>query len=145
MKIESPAFKHNEKIPVTFSCRGENISPELTLSDIPREAQSLVLIMDDPDAVGGRFIHWTLWNIPPATAVIPENSVPEGAKEGITSYGRPGYGGPCPPSGTHRYMFKLYALDTKLDLSSSTRIRQLEEAVKSHVLEKAELIGLFSR
>ena len=105
----------------------------------------MVLIMDDPDATHGLWVHWVLWNISPDTKEIPENSVPAGAAEGMTSFGKPGYGGPCPPSGTHRYFFKLCALNKKLELSPSAGKVELEEVMAGQVLDQAELIGLYSR
>lgn len=100
--------------------------------------------MDDPDAPAGTWIHWTVWNIPPTTTNIMENSKPEGV-EGVTSFGEPGYGGPCPPSGTHHYFFKLYALDTTLDLPSAAKKEDLEKAIEGHILDKTELIGLYQK
>src|SRR3989344_873103 len=116
MNLSSPAFEHHQPIPAKYTCDGENINPLLQFSDIPDSTKSLVLIMDDPDAPAGLWVHWTIWNIDPGTAEIAENSVPPGSIEGVTSFGKPGYGGPCPPSGTHRYFFKFFALDTKLDI-----------------------------
>lgn len=101
--------------------------------------------MDDPDAPRGTWVHWTVWNISPDTKEIPKNSVPAGAVEGATSFDKPGYGGPCPPSGAHRYFFKLYALDTELSLSSSTDKAGLEKTMEGHILDQAELVGLYSR
>jgi len=145
MKIESPVFSNNELIPKKYTCDGEDVNPPLKISEVPEEAKSLVLIVDDPDAPMGTWVHWTVWNIDPKTVEIPENSVPEGAVEGITDFGKPGYGGPCPPSGTHRYFFKLYALDTTLDLDSNAKKTDIEKAMKDHILEKAELVGVYSR
>ena len=145
MIIESPEFKNNEHIPAKYTCDGEDINPPLLFNDVSEEAQSLVLIFDDPDAPMDTWVHWTVWNIDSKTRKIAENSVPTGAVEGITDFGRIGWGGPCPPSGTHRYFFKLYALDIKLDLSSKTRKHQIEEAMAGHIIKKAELIGLYSR
>jgi Raf kinase inhibitor-like YbhB/YbcL family protein len=145
MKIESSAFQPNQRIPSKYTCDGENINPQLLFSDVPKEAKSLVLIMDDPDAPMGNWTHWTLWNISPQTKEIPENFVPAEAVEGKTSFGRPGYGGPCPPSGTHRYFFKLYALDKILDLPFGAERKDLERAMEGHILEKTELIGLYGR
>ncbi|MBI2108767.1 MAG: YbhB/YbcL family Raf kinase inhibitor-like protein [Parcubacteria group bacterium] len=145
MKIESSAFKHNEIIPQKYTCDGENVSLPLSFSNIPNGTKTLALIMDDPDAPVGLWVHWTLWNISPGTKEIKENSVPKGAVEGMTNFGKPGYGGPCPPDGEHRYFFKLYALDAELNLSKETDKGALEEAMMGHVLEKAELIGLYSR
>jgi len=145
MKITSPAFEHNTSIPKKYTCEAENVSPSLTIEDVPKGAKSLVLIMDDPDATVGIWVHWTLWNIAPATKEIKENSVPVKAIQGETSFGQPGYGGPCPPSGEHRYFFKLYALDTDLNLPADTGKEELEEAMMGHVLEHAELIGLYQK
>jgi hypothetical protein len=145
MTITSPAFKNNKHIPAKYTCDGENVNPPLEIKDVPGNAQSLVLISDDPDAPGGTWVHWTVWNIDPKTTEIAENSVPEGAVEGVTDFGKPGYGGPCPPPGTHRYFFKLFALDTKLDLSENTTAKDLEAAMEGHIIEKAELIGLYRR
>lgn len=145
MKIESAAFQHNQSIPSKHTCDGQNVNPPLTFSDIPAEAKSLVLINDDPDAPAGTWVHWTVWNISPTTTQIPENSVPQGAVEGITSFRKPGYGGPCPPSGTHRYFFKLYALDRTLDLDQSATKQELEKAMEGHIVTQTELIGLYNR
>lgn len=145
MKIESFAFEHHQRIPSKYTCDGEDINPPLKISGIPSGAKSLVLIMDDPDAPMGTWVHWTLWNMDPKTTEIAEHSVPQNATEGETSWGRSGYGGPCPPSGTHRYFFKLYALGTKLELLSKTDKTKLEVAMKNHILAHAELMGLYSR
>ncbi len=114
-------------------------------SPIPAEAKSLVLIVDDPDAPAGDWVHWTVWNISAKTKTIAENSLPENAAEGFTDFGKPGYGGPCPPTGTHRYFFKLYALDTTLALNSSAKKTDIEKAMEGHILEQAELVGLYQR
>lgn len=145
MKITSPAFKNNEFIPPQYTCDGQDVNPPLAISEVPENAQSLVLIMDDPDAPAGTWVHWTVWNIDPKTTEIAENSVPPGAIEGMTDFGRSGYGGPCPPSGSHRYFFKLYALDIKLELSPEAKKEEVEKAMENHILAKAELIGLYQR
>lgn len=145
MIISTPAFKNGEKIPSKYTCDGENINPPLEISDIPKNAKSLVLIMDDPDSPSGTWLHWSVWNIDPATKKIDENSVPIGAVEGKTSFNINGYGGPCPHSGTHRYFFKLYALDCTLELSSEADKATLEKAMMDHILAKAELMGLYKR
>jgi len=145
MKITSPAFNYKETIPSKFTCEGENINPPLAFSDVPENARSLVLIMDDPDAPIGTWAHWTMWNIDPQTREIAENSSPAESIEGHTSFGRPGYGGPCPPSGTHRYFFKLYALNDTLDLGPSTDKEKLEETMARYVITSSELIGLYKR
>lgn len=145
MKVQSPVFNHNENIPAKYTCDGENINPPLLISDASENAQSLVLVVDDPDAPAGTFVHWTIWNINPKTTEIPENTVPIGAVEGTTSYNKPGFGGPCPPAGSHRYFFKLYALNSVLDLPASASKEDLEKAMEGHILEQAELIGLYER
>lgn len=145
MKLISPAFEHNQPIPSKYTCDGENISPPLIVEAVPENTKSLVLIVDDPDAPMGTWVHWTLWNIAPDTKEIPENSVPAGAVEGMTDFGKPGYGGPCPPSGTHRYFFKLYALNKTLELNSAATKADIEKAMEGFLLGQAELIGLYSR
>jgi len=144
MKISSPAFLNNEPIPSKYTCDGTNVNPPLLFENIPKETKSLVLIVDDPDASGGTWTHWLVWNMGPTTKTIKENSLPEDVVEGTTSFGKPGYGGPCPPSGTHRYFFKLFALDTELNLTKNTNKEQLERVVSKHVISKAEIIGLYS-
>jgi len=145
MKIESTAFKNNKSIPREYTCDGKNINPSLLISDVPENAKSLVLIVDDPDASAGTWVHWTVWNIDPKVSEIPENSVPEGSAEGVTDSGRPGYSGPCPPSGTHRYFFKLFALDKTLNLSTSVRAGDIEKEMEDNILVEAQLVGLYSR
>lgn len=145
MKLTSSAFLHNSEIPSKYTCDGENINPPLGISGVPEGAKSVALISDDPDAPAGTWVHWTLWNISTATAEIPENSAPEGAIEGKTSFGKLGYGGPCPPSGTHRYFFKLYALDTIVNLDSSASKEDVLSAIEGHILDQAELIGTYRR
>lgn len=143
MKITSPVFKHNETLPAKYTCDGEGVNPPLTIADVPKDAKSLVLIFSDPDAPSGDFVHWTVWNIDPGLTEIAENSVP--GVEGITSYGKPGYGLPCPPSGTHRYTFKLYALDTILDITEGSAITDLIKVIQGHILDQSELVGLYQR
>ena len=145
MKIESTAFKNNELIPSKYTCDGENVNPPLMIDDVPTGAKSLVLIVDDPDAPAGTWVHWTVWNINPEIKEIPENSVPRNGVEGITDFGKPGYGGPCPPSGTHRYFFKLYALDITLDIDTSTKATDIESKIEGNILAKAQLVGLYRR
>jgi Raf kinase inhibitor-like YbhB/YbcL family protein len=145
ISISSPAFDNDSDIPVKYTCDGEDVNPELIFEGVPADAASLVLIVDDPDAPGGTWVHWTVWNIDPATASIAEDSVPAGSVEGNTDFGVPGYGGPCPPSGTHRYFFKLFALDTTLDLDTASSASDIEAAMEGHVVASAELIGLYSR
>ena len=144
LKVTSSAFSHNQNIPAKYTCKGEDFNPSLHVEGFPPETQSLVLIMDDPDAPVGTWDHWILWNLP-VSPDIPENSVPAGAAQGVNSWGRNDYGGPCPPSGTHRYFFKVYALDTQLQISASSGKGDVERAMQGHILDKAELIGLFSK
>lgn len=145
MQILSPDFEPNTLIPSRYTCDGEDINPELELVDVPEDTASLALIMDDPDASAGDWTHWLLWNIDPSTDRIPAGSAPVDSREGKNSFGNIGYGGPCPHSGTHRYFFKLYALDTTLTLGASTDKEALLEAMGEHVIEHAELVGLYTR
>jgi len=141
LTLKSPAFEANQKIPKKYTCEGEGISPPLTIEGVPSEAITLALICEDPDAVSGTFDHWVAWNIPEFTTQIEENK-PLGT-EGLNSARENGYHAPCPPSGSHRYIFKVYALDTKLDLSLNSRKKDLEKAMECHVLAKGQLIGLY--
>ncbi len=140
--ISSSAFERNKLIPAKYTCDGANVNPPLQIEGIPEEAKSLVLIVEDPDAPMGLWIHWIVWNIPP-TSKINENSIP-GIEE-LTSSKKRRYGGPCPPSGTHRYFFKVYALDTRLELKGDSQKKDVEKAIENHVLAKGELVGLYSR
>lgn len=145
MQILSVMFQENEFIPMQYTCEGENINPPLLFLDVPQEAKSLVLIVDDPDAVSGLFTHWIVFNIPPDTNNIGENSTPPGV-EATTSYGKPGWGGPCPPNEpVHHYQFKLYALDTILDLDNAATREDIDEAMDGHVIDDAELVGLYQK
>ena len=144
MILTSSVFQNNSSIPQKYTCDGDNINPLLEIQGVPQEAKSLVLIIDDPDASLDTWVHWLVWNIDPKTTQIQENSIPANAKEGKTSFGKSGYGGPCPPSGTHHYFFKLYALDIILDFPSETDKMALEKVIEGYVLEKAELVGLYS-
>lgn len=145
MKITSSAFANNQYIPQKYTCDGENINPPLEISKIPEKAESLALIVDDPDAPRKTWLHWTVWNIDPGIKEIKENSSPKNAVEGKTDFGFPRYGGPCPPSGTHRYFFKLYAMDRKLNLKKGASLKELEKEMENHILERAELVGLYKR
>lgn len=145
LKFNSSAWHESGLIPAKNTCDGENVSPPLTIEEAPPGAQSLAVIVDDPDAPAGDWVHWTVWNIAPDTAVIAEGSIPAGAVEGMTDFGMPGYGGPCPPSGEHRYQFKLYALDTTLNLPDSTLKKDLEQAMAGHILGQATLVGRYRR
>ncbi len=145
MKLESPVFTHNQYLPTKYTCDGTSVNPSLKIADVPDNAKSLVLIMDDPDAPNGDFVHWIMWNIDPKTIEITEDSVPTGATQGINSGGENKYYPPCPPTGAHRYFFKLYALDTKLDLPPTTDKTQLLAATQGHIVNQTEIIGLYSR
>ena len=147
MIITSPSFNNGEKISQKFTCDGGDINPELHIQNVPESAQSLALIMDDPDATRGvTFTHWLVWNISPVTALIKQESRPPGSIEGRTDFDRTGYGGPCPPTGKpHRYFFKLYALDGILDLPEGSGKAELESEINKHLIEKAELIGTYGR
>ena len=142
MKITSPAFGHEELIPSKFTCDGGDINPPLLFEDVPPEAQSLALIVDDPDAPMRTWVHWVVYNIPVQEG-IEENSVP--GDLGRNDFKRGRYGGPCPPIGTHRYFFKLYALDTKLHLNADIEKGDLEKAMEGHILDRAELIGRYKK
>ncbi len=148
-QITSPAFEHNRTIPRKYTCQGQDINPPLAITGIPAGTKSLALIMDDPDAPGGNWDHWLVYNIAPA-AEIRENSVP--GTQTRNDFGRVNYGGPCPPSGTHRYFFKLYALSATLNFSPTGSLtakppskKELEGAIQKHLLEEAVLIGLYKK
>ena len=154
LSLTSPSFSHQGMIPVRHTCDGKDFSPELAWAGIPENTKSLVLIVDDPDAPDPQapkmtWVHWILYNIPPAASKLPEQvmtaGLPSGTLEGINDWKRTGYGGPCPPIGIHRYFHKLYALDTLLpDLNQPTKAI-LEKAMQGHVIAQAELIGLYHR
>jgi len=142
LKITSPAFKHNEMIPSKYTCEGQDFNPPLEIKNIPDSAKTLAIIVDDPDAPVGTWVHWVVWNIP-TKEKIPENSVP--GTEGINSFKRRSFGGPCPPSGTHRYFFKVYALDKTLIVSGHAKKQDVEKAMQGHILGQGELIGLYKK
>lgn len=145
MKIKSPDFHNRGEIPAEFTCDGDNISPTLEIDDVPIEAKSLVLVVDDPDAPNGDWSHWLVWNIDPYITLIPENTTPHGAIEGTTDFGSTGYNGPCPPSGVHRYYFKLFALDDIIDLDSDSDKEVLMDEIEDKVIDQATIIGLYRR
>jgi Raf kinase inhibitor-like YbhB/YbcL family protein len=140
LQVSSPAFEADQSIPSNYTCEGKGINPPLEIAGIPEKAYSLVLIVDDPDAPGKTWVHWLVWNIP-ITHHIKENSVP--GEQGMNDFKRVAWGGPCPPSGTHRYFFKVYALDTLLKLSSKTTKKELEQAMGEHILAFGELVGVY--
>ncbi|MCL1977785.1 MAG: YbhB/YbcL family Raf kinase inhibitor-like protein [Candidatus Bathyarchaeota archaeon] len=139
--IKSPAFEANQKIPKKYTCEGDGINPPLTIEGIPNQTKSLALIFDDPDAVNGVFNHWIMWNIPASTAKIEENSA--SGIEGVNSGHRKGYYPPCPPSGSHRYIFKIYALNQTINLPESTKKPALQKAIHDHILAEGELVGIY--
>lgn len=144
MKIESPAFKHGQPIPKKYTCSGQDVSPPLAFQGAPKETKTFALIVDDPDAPMGTFDHWIAWNIPGNTTDLPEGAqIPNQGKNG---YREARYRGPCPPPGApHRYFFKLYALDSTIDLPNGSSKKQLEGAIEGHVLGQSELVGTFQR
>lgn len=144
MELFSPAFENNQLIPPKFTCDGSDVSPALQIKNVPPEAQSLVLIVDDPDASKGDWVHWSVYNISPSVTEIAEDTVPEG-EQGMTDFGKPGYGGPCPAQGLHHYQFKLYALRKKLSFKNPPTKKELEEAMGDYIIERATLVGQYSR
>lgn len=149
LKITSPAFEMNEMIPSRFTCDGENISPEFIFSNIPEGTHSFALTMEDPDVPhsirpDGMWNHWVVWNIPPTTTSIKSGATPPGVL-GMNTSKRVAYDGPCPPDREHRYIFTLYALDTKLSLPSGANKEALLDDISTHIIEKAQLIGFYNR
>ncbi len=150
MVITCPSFAQGEMIPAVYTCDGRDLSPPLQWTGAPPGTRSFALISDDPDAPVGTWVHWVVWNIPSSMNSLEENlpkkdTLPGGIRQGTTDFRRIGYGGPCPPSGTHRYYFKLYALDTVLELPPTTTKAQLEKVMKGHVLAQVELMGKYRR
>ncbi|MGZ3864507.1 MAG: YbhB/YbcL family Raf kinase inhibitor-like protein [Bacteroidia bacterium] len=142
LKVKSPAFEHNGHIPEKYTCEGQNINPAISVTDIPKGTESLALIMDDPDAPKGTFDHWIMWNISPQ-GEINENGAP--GVQGKNGRGENKYTGPCPPSGNHHYHFKIYALDTKLDIPALTNKNGLLKAMTGHIIASGELIGVYKK
>ncbi len=148
LALKSSTFRDGDPIPAKFTCDGDNVNPMLEIRNAPHETKSFALVVDDPDASnGGVWDHWILWNIDPKTQYVMEDNIPFGAVEGKNSFGKEHYGGPCPPRGNnaHRYMFKLYALDTTFDLPQGASKSDLEAAIKGHVLEETVLMGRYGR
>ena len=154
MKLDSPVFSHQGKMPARFTCDGSDVSPPLAWSDLPAGTKSLALIVDDPDAPDPlapkmTWVHWVLYNLPAASGGLPEavktDSLPAGTKQGLNDWKRLGYGGPCPPVGQHRYFHKLYALDITLPDLGQPNKAKLEQAMQGHILAKAERIGVYQR
>ena len=142
MLLTSNSFNNNGKIPEKYTCDGQDINPPLEIENIPENAETLALIVDDPDAPNKTWVHWVVYDMPVRNS-IDENSIP--GTQGINDFDKTDYGGPCPPSGTHRYFFKVYALDRKLGLKEGASKRELEQAMQGHTLDNAELIGTYSR
>jgi len=151
LTVLSSAFVAGAAIPPRFTCMGEDVSPHISWSKVPQETESVALICDDPDAPSGDWVHWVVFNIPPDVekldANVPENpTLPNGTIQGVNDFGKNGYGGPCPPPGKpHRYFFRVYALDTKLELPPSITKAQLLKAMEGHVLAKGDMAGMFGR
>jgi len=154
LTLSSEAFDHGEGIPLTYTCEAENLSPPLRWEGVPEGAQSLVLIVDDPDAPDPQapkttWVHWVLYNLPPGSDGLAEgrthSDLPAGTKEGLNDWIRTGYGGPCPPIGRHRYFFKLYALDTRLEFREYPTKAEVEAAMRGHVIGHCELVGTYKK
>ena len=151
LQITSPAFSEGHPIPAKYSCEGSDISPPLKWTNAPASTKSFALIADDPDAPVGTWVHWVLYDLPPNTTELPEDVakaqvISNGAKQGLNSWPRLGYGGPCPPPGKpHRYFFKLYAVDTMLNLKPGATKKDVEAAIKGHVLAEGRLMGTYQR
>lgn len=151
IQLSSTAFKDGETIPVIYTCDGKNISPPLSWTEPPQGSKSIVLIVDDPDAPAGTWVHWVVFNLPPSMSSLSEGASSLGSQEpfgmaGMNSYQKRGYGGPCPPKGKpHRYFFKLYALDTMLDLKSGASKADVEKAMQGHILAQGQLMGTYGR
>lgn len=154
LSLSSSAFLQEGHIPQLYTCQGKDVSPPLSWSGVPENTRSLVLIVDDPDAPDPAaprmtWVHWLLYNLPPTATALPQSvapdELPEGTREGVSDFGRTGYGGPCPPIGRHRYFHKLYALDTVLPDLNRPRKQDLELAMKGHVIEQAVLVGTYQK
>lgn len=144
MKLSSPAFTAGQPIPDKYTCDGQDLIPPLEFSEVPPTAKSLALVMDDPDAPMGTWDHWLVWNIPAKTTRIAEGKAPEGVT-GTNSWNKTTWGGPCPPDREHRYFFRLYALDTTLNLAARARKGELQKAMQGHIVAEAELMGRYDR
>jgi Raf kinase inhibitor-like YbhB/YbcL family protein len=150
LPVSSPAFGPHQRIPSQYTCDGPDISPPLAWKGVPAAAKSIVLICDDPDAPAGTWVHWVCYDIPSSVDTLMEDlpktdTLPCGGKQGKNDFGRIGWGGPCPPSGTHRYFFRVFCLDVMLDLPAGKTKKELEKAMKSHVIDKGDFYGVYSR
>ena len=145
LKISSPAFENGGEMPKKYTCDGANVNPPLKIENVPSNTKSLALVFDDIDAPGGTYVHWILWNMDPGVKEIKENSVPEGAVQGVNNFKKRHYGGPCPPKRAHKYVFKIYALDTLLHLNPNGTKKDLEKIMEGHVISRTQLTGLYKR
>jgi Raf kinase inhibitor-like YbhB/YbcL family protein len=145
LKISSPAFENNGEIPKKYTCDGANVNPPFKIENVPSNAKSLSLVFDDIDAPRGTYVHWILWNMAPDVKEIKENSVPEGAMQGLNDFKKRNYGGPCPPGRGHKYVFKIYALDTLLNLHPNGTKKDLEKVMEGHIISRTQLTGLYKR
>lgn len=150
IKMKSTVFDEGEPIPTRYTCDGVDISPPLEWDVLPKNTESIALICEDPDAPGGLWTHWIIFNLPAGTRNLKEHVMERevldnGAMQGLNDFGRIGYGGPCPPGGTHRYYYKMYAMDIKLDLPPQTRRNELLEAIDGHILDQGQIMGVYTR
>lgn len=145
MQLSSPSFTNNSAIPAKFTCQGQNINPELQISGVTSEAKSIALIMDDPDAPNGDFVHWVIWNIPVETESIPEHASAKFATQGNNSTSTQQYMGPCPPTGIHRYFFRLYALSEILDIPATSTKADLLKAMQGKIIDETQLMGTYRK
>jgi Raf kinase inhibitor-like YbhB/YbcL family protein len=150
IEVRSSAFEDGGVIPARYTCDGQGVTPPLSWDSVPNGTKSLALIADDPDAPRGTFVHWVVYDLPPDTRRLPEDvpgrqTLSGGAQQGVNGAGRIGYTGPCPPSGTHRYVFKIYALDRMLDLDGGATVERLSDAMEGHVLAEGQLMGTYRR
>ncbi len=145
LKISSPAFENGGEIPKKYTCDGANINPPLKIENVPSNTKSLALVFDDIDAPRGTYVHWMLWNIDPNVKEIKENSVSEGAVQGVNDFKKRYYGGPCPPRRAHKYVFKIYALDTLLNLNPNGTKKDLEKAMEGRIISRSQLTAVYKR
>ena len=145
LKVTSPAFENNKSIPSKYGCDGENVNPPVRIENVPAGTRSLAMVFDDQDAPRGTYVHWILWNMDPGIKEIQENSVPPGAVQGLNDFKKNSYGGPCPPTRPHKYVFKVYALDTVLELSPKSSKAELEKAMEGHRIAQGQLLGVYKR
>jgi Raf kinase inhibitor-like YbhB/YbcL family protein len=145
LTVATRAFKDGGQIPSKYGCDGENVNPPLAVGNVPATARSLVLVFDDIDAPGGSYVHWVVWNIDPATKEIREGTAPEGAVQGTNGFKKAAYGGPCPPTRPHKYVFRVYALDSRLTLEPGAGKAEVEKAMEGRILARGQLTGQYKR